>query len=94
MGSHRTSYIPTTSGSGGSQGQVDASPEMLAEIRAAKRVAASAHSEWDNYTQPTTKRAWNYKGTGGKTGGGTGDSWTASGKGEKKKRRRGGKGNK
>ena len=66
----------------------------MAEIRAAKRVAASAHSEWDNYTQPTTKRAWS-KGTG-KFGGGKGNSWTASGRGEKKrkKRRRHGKGSK
>ena len=67
---------------------------MLAELRAAERVAASAHSEWDSYTQPTAKRAWNYKGIGVKTGGGKGNSWTASGKGEKKKRRRFGKGNK
>ena len=91
--SHWTSYIPTQTGSGGSKGQVDTSPEIMAEIRAAKRVAASAHSEWDDYTQPTTKRAWNNKGTG-KFGGGKGNSWTASGKGEKKKRRRHGKGSK
>ena len=93
--SHWSSYIQTTSGSGGSQGHVDTSPKRLAEIRAAKRVAASAHSEWDNYyTHTPTKRAWNYKGTGSKTGGGKGKSWTANGKGEKKKRRRFGKGNK
>ena len=64
---------------------------MLAEIRAAKKLAASAHSEWDNYSKPTTKRAWNNKGTG-KYGGGR-DSWISNGKGEpKRKRRRHGKG--
>ena len=65
---------------------------MLAEIRAAKRVAASAHSDWDNYTRLTTKRARG-KGTG-KFGGGKENSWTANGKGDKKKRRRHGKGSK
>ena len=80
--SHWTSYIPTQNGSGGSRGLVDTSPEMLADIRAAKRVAASAHSEWDNYTQPTTKRARG-KGTG--KFGGKGNSWTANGKGEKRR---------
>ena len=90
--SHWTSYIPTQNGSGGSRGQVDTSPEILAEIRAAKTVAASAHSKWANYTQPTTKRARG-KGTGS-FGNGYGDSWTANGKGDKKKRRRHGKGSK
>ena len=71
-------------------GQVDTSPERVVYIRAAKRVAASAQSEGDNYTQPTTKRAWNYKGTG-QFGGGR-DIWAASGKGEpKRKGRRHGK---
>ena len=78
--SHWMSYIPATSCSGGSRGQVDTIPEHVAEIRAAKRVAASAHSEWEDYTQPTTKRAWNSKGIG-KFGGGKGNSWTAGGRG-------------
>ena len=90
--SHWTSYIPTQNGSGGSRGQVDTSPEILAEIRAAKTVADSAHSKCDNYTQLTTKRARG-KGTGS-FGNGYGNSWTSNGKGDKKKRRRHGKGSK
>ena len=90
--SHWTSYIPTQTGSGGSRGQVDTSPDILAEIRAAKRVADSAHSPWDNYTQPTTKRA---RGKGkGSFGKGQGNSWTSNGNVGKKKRRRHGKGSK
>jgi len=59
---------------------------MLANIRAAKKLAASAHSESDKYSKPTTKRAWNNKGTA-KSGGGR-DSWTSNGKGEPKRKRR------
>ncbi len=61
--------------------QVDTSPGVVASIRSAKRMAASAHIDWDNYSQPTTKRAWDYDGTGGKNGGVTGNRWSSSGPG-------------
>ena len=93
--SHWVSFIPAQSGSGGSAMVSDTPQEILAETRAAKRVAAMARSTWDNYsaTSPNV-RAWNNQGTGGKPFGGKGGSWIADGKGTKKKRRRGGKGNK
>ena len=73
----------------------DTRPEMLAELRAAKKVAESAQSEWDNYyTDTPNKRAWNYRGTGSNTFGSKGNGLTSDEKGEKKKRRRSGEGNK
>ena len=93
--SHWVSYIPAQSGSGGSAQGSDTPQEILAETRSAKRVAAMARSSWDNYSAPPpNKRAWNNQGKGGKPFGGKGGSWTADGKGNKKKRRRGGKGSK
>ena len=91
--SHWTAYSPALSGSGGSAQGSDTPQFMLEETRAAKRVAAMARSEWDNYSATSpNKRAWNNQGTGGRSFGGKGGSWTADGKGTRKKRRRGGNG--
>ena len=91
--SHWVSFIPAQTGSGGSAMISDTPQEILAETRAAKRVAAMARSTWDNYsaTSPNA-RAWNNQGTGGKPFGGKGGSWTADGPVIKKKCRRQGKG--
>ena len=83
------------SGSGGPAQGSDTPAEIVAETRAAKRVAAMARSEWDNYSALSpNNRAGNSQCKGGKPSGGKGGSWTADGKGTKKKRRRGGKGSK
>ena len=65
---------------------------FVAELRAAKKVAASAQTEWDNYyTHAPDKRTWYDRSTGSRKSGGKGKSWTSDGKGGKKKCRRGGK---
>ena len=65
--SHWVSYFPAMRGSGGSAQVSDTPAEHLAETGAAKRVAALARSEWDNYSAASpNKRAWNNQGTGSK----------------------------